>query len=108
MSKVLFSPAQLLQKGEAMLIYQYRRDLEAFLIAGILCAPNTSARVDLVKVLQYFFNEIVKNKDVYCSLFLDGITEIFPGQIKYAKELNGLSLFKVDQSTFKTSAGELE
>lgn len=107
MSKVLFSPAQLLQKGEAMLVYQYRRDLEAFLIAGILCAPNTSARIDLTKILRYFFIEIVRNKDAYCSLFLEGLTEVFPGQLKYAKELNGLSLFKVDQSTFKPSDGEL-
>jgi len=97
---ILFTSATLLQKGEAILVYQYRKDISAYLIASILCAPNTSARIDLTKALMYFFRNIVKNKDAYCSLFLDGITDIFPGQLKYSQELNGLSIFKIDNSKF--------
>jgi hypothetical protein len=97
---ILFTSATLLQKGEAILVYQYRKDISAYLIASILCAPNTSARIDLSKALIYFFNNIVKSRDVYCSLFLDGITDIFPGQIEYSQELNGLSIFKIDNSKF--------
>jgi hypothetical protein len=105
-SGVLFMPATILQKGEAILVYQYRKDLSAYLIASILCAPNTSARIDLTKALTYFFRDIVKDRDAYCSLFLDGITDIFPGQMVYSKELNGLSLFKIDHSKFQNSTGE--
>jgi|LWDU01.1.fsa_nt_gi hypothetical protein len=103
---ILFTSATLLQKGEAIIVYQYRKDISAYLIASILCAPNTSARIDLTKALMYFFNNIVKGRDAYCSLFLDGITDIFPGQLEYSKELNGLSIFKIDNSKFTNSMGE--
>lgn len=103
---IIFASATLLQKGEAILVYQYRKDISAYLIASILCAPNTSARIDLTKALMYFFNNIVKDGEAYCSLFLDGITDIFPGQIKYTKELNGLSIFKIDHSKFTNLTGK--
>jgi hypothetical protein len=102
---ILFTSATLLQKGEAIITYKYNKDISAYLIASILCAPNTSARIDLTKALMYLFNNITKDRDVYCSLFLDGITDIFPGQIEYSKELNGLSVFKIDNSKFKYPTG---
>jgi len=103
-SGIIFSSATVLQKGEAVIVYQYRKDIEGYLIASILCAPNTEARIDLTKLLQYLFSNIVRDSKAYCSLFLDGITDIFPGQLNYSQELNGLSLFEIDHSTF-TSIG---
>ena len=103
---MLFAPATILQKGEAILVYQYRKDIKAYLIASILCAPNVSARIDLTKTLLYFFNNVTKGRDVYCSLFLDGIKDIFPGQMTYSQELNGLSIFKIDTSKFTNHTGE--
>jgi hypothetical protein len=103
---ILFTSATLLQKGEAIIVYQYRKDINAYMIASILCAPNVSARIDLTKALMYFFNNIVKNREAYCSLFLDGITDIFPGHVKYSQELNGLSIFKIDSSKFTNPTDE--
>ena len=104
-NEILFASASVIQKGEAMLFYQDRKDIPGYLIAAIICAPNTYARIDLVGVMNYFFKEIVRDREAYCSLFLDGITDIFPGQLSYKQELNGLSIFKIDHSKFKILIG---
>lgn len=107
-NELLFAAASVIQKGEAMLFYQWRKDLNGYLVAAIICAPNTYARIDLTRVMSYWFKEIVKDRDAYCSLFLDGIIDIFPGQLHYAQELNGLSVFKIDRSKFKLPKGTSE
>lgn len=76
-----------------------RKDIEetpVVYIAGIHIAPNLGAKVDFMVLWKNFLNNVVLDNNMYCSLFLDGITDIFKGHLHYYGELNDLSIFKID------------
>lgn len=85
-----------IQYGESLLFFKKEKSLRGYMIIGIFIAPNVDAKVDFAQLWKYFLKFIVKNNDMYCSLFLDGLTDFFPGHIHYHSELNGLSIFKID------------
>ena len=93
--EVKFNHCTALQKGEAYIYYMYNRELEGFLIASIVVAKNDKAKMGLASLLKYFFTEISRKKDVYCSLFDDSL-DFFSGYITEAGKLNGMSIYKIE------------
>lgn len=95
MSKTLvFQHASVIQFGQAVLFYQYRKDLDGYLVAGVHIAPDVDAKLDFVKIWKYFLDEVVRDKEVYCSLATD--VDMFSGHIHYHSEINGLKIYKID------------
>ena len=99
MTETLYQNCKIVQHGEAAIFYQMRKDIEetpVVFIAGVHIAPNLRAKVQFMILWRNFLNNVVLDNNMYCSLFLDGITDIFRGHMEYATELNGLSVFKID------------
>lgn len=94
--EVKFHHCTVLQKGEAFIYYMYNRELDGFLIASLVCASNTEAKVNLASLLKYFFTEIVRKKDAYCSLFDGEEDNFFPGHTVEHTEINGMPIYKID------------
>jgi len=92
--EIKFNHCTALQKGEAYIYYMYNRQLEGFLIASMVAADNSKAKIHLAQLIQYFFTEISRNKDVYCSLFNDSL-DAFKDRIEEQGELNGITIFKI-------------
>jgi len=96
MTEIKFHHCTVLQKGEAFIYYMYNRNLEGFLIASIVCADNTVAKVHLASLLKYFFAEVSRSKSVYCSLFDGDENKLFPGHVTPHSELNGMQVYKIE------------
>lgn len=94
MSKVQFHSCTILQLGEAFVYYRHTKELGGYLITSVNVADNAEARLNLAELLTYFFREIVKTDNAYCMLFLES-QEIFRKHVRYYKEYNGISVFKV-------------
>jgi len=97
--EIKFHHCTVLQKGEAFVYYNYNRELKGFFIASLVVANNLKARLNLAKLIVYFFKEIVRNKDVYCSLFnnsANAFTNHMVKSITKHSELNGLTIYKIE------------
>jgi len=92
---IKFHHCTVLQKGEAFIYYMYNRELNGYLIASMVVANNMKAKIHLASIIKYFFTEISRNKDVYCSLFEDGL-EFFSEYITEHGELNGVKIYKIE------------
>jgi hypothetical protein len=93
---MIFMHIKLIQEGEAALFYKFDRTLNGYLIAGLLVAPNTPAKMAFAKIWTYFVSEIVKEDDIYCSMVAGAENTLFANYLTYYSEINGLSIYKVD------------
>jgi hypothetical protein len=95
---MIFAHANLIQEDEAVLFYNYNRELKGYMIPGIIVSPNEKARMAFAKVWRYFASEIVREKDIYCSISLDKEDSMFMNFLKYHATIRGLRVYKVDNS----------
>ncbi len=93
--EIKFQHCTVLQKGNAVIFYNYNRELEGYFITGIIVAKDMTAKLHLASLIKYFFTEIVRNKDVYCSLF-DDESDFFNGHITKHSEINGMQVYKIN------------
>ena len=66
---MIFAHASLIQEGEAVLFYNFNKQMNGYMIAGLIVVDNVEARLDFAKVWTYFVSEIVQADDIYCSIY---------------------------------------
>ena len=93
---MLFQHCKLIQEGEAILFYQHSRKLNGYMIAGMLIAPNTAAKMAFAKIWTYFVSKVVMADDIYCSILPSADNTMFDNYLTYHDEVDGLKIYKVD------------
>ena len=108
---MIFAHCSLIQEGEAALFYRFNKQLNGYMIAGMLIAPNPAAKIAFAKIWKYFVSEVVTSDDIYCSIIPGEDNTIFQKYLTYHSDLNGLKIYKVDNSVkdqYSTYAKHLE
>ena len=93
---MIFAHASLIQEGEAALFYRYDKQLDGYMIAGVLVSPTVEAKLNFAKVWTYFVSEVVREDDIYCSIPLEGQNAMFDNYLDYHSTKEGLKIYKVD------------
>jgi len=93
---MIFAHASMIQEGESALFYRFNRPLNGYMISGVFIAPNTTAKLNFVKIWKYFVSEIVRADDIYASLPLGITSSMFENYMNYHDTINGFKIYKVD------------
>ena len=93
---MIFAHSSIIQEGEAALFYRFNRPLNGYMIAGVFIASNVTAQLNFAKVWKYFVSEIVQADDIYCSVPLGVISDMFNNYLDYHDTINGFKIYKVD------------
>ena len=93
---MIFAHASLIQEGEAVLFYNFNKQMNGYMIAGLIVVDSVEARLDFAKVWTYFLSEIVQADDIYCSIQLEGEHSMFDNYLTYYDTIDGLKFYKVD------------
>ncbi len=95
---MIFAHCSIIQEGEAALFYRFNKQLNGYMIAGLLIASNPAAKLAFVKIWKYFVSEIVTSDDIYCSILVGTENSLFKEYLTYHSDLDGLKIYKVDNS----------
>ncbi len=93
---MIFKHVSMVQEGEAALFYRFNRPLNGYVIAGLLIADNTAAKLAFVKIWKYFVSEVVTRDDIYASIVPGVETSLFDRYLTYHSTIDGLKIYKVD------------
>tara|TARA_R110002096_G_scaffold435790_1_gene662784 strand:- start:135 stop:476 length:342 start_codon:yes stop_codon:yes gene_type:complete len=93
---MIFAHCSIIQEGEAALFYRFNRPLNGYMIAGLLIAPNTAAKLAFAKIWKYFVSEVVTSDDIYCSILIGTENSLFDNYLTYHSDIDGLKIYKVD------------
>lgn len=91
---IKFHHCTVINIGQAYLYYRYDKTLMGYFITSIAIANTIEAKRNFVEVLKYFFTEIVRGRDSYCSLF-DNSTEFFSKYTTTSQDYNGSTVYKM-------------
>jgi hypothetical protein len=108
---MIFAHCSIIQEGEAALFYRFNRELNGYMIAGLLIAPNIEAKLAFAKIWKYFVSEVVTSDDIYCSILVGTENSLFKDYLEYHSEIDGLKIYKVDnflKDQYSTYARHLE
>ena len=93
---MIFSHVSLIQEGEAALFYRFNRQLNGYMIAGVFVSDNVESKMNFAKVWTYFVSEIVRDRDIYCSIPLGVTNSMFKNYCDYYDTIDDLKIYKVD------------
>jgi hypothetical protein len=103
MSKELtFQKSSVIQYGSAILFYRFDKHLNGYFINGVLTSGTKESKLDFYQIWKYFLNEVVRDKDVFCSFVSEQNVDFFKDHTKYYDEINGMKVYKVDNVFIKT------
>jgi len=87
-----------IQEGDAILFFMNNLQLGGYVIIGAIAGPTQKAKIDGWKVWNYFVNNVVKDKDIYCSLMVAQEDNVFGRLMKFHASVNGTKIYKLDKS----------
>ena len=93
---MIFTHASMIQEGESALFYRLNRPLNGYMISGVFIASNVTAQLNFAKVWKYFVSEIVQADDIYCSVPLGVMSDMFTNYLDYHDTIDGFKIYKVD------------
>jgi hypothetical protein len=95
---MLFSHCSLIQEGESILFYRFNRELNGYVIAGMIVSNNLAAKRSFVTLWKYFVSEVVTGDDIYCTVDLAENNNMFANYVHYHSTVDGLKIYTVDNS----------
>lgn len=95
---MLFGTVNVIQEGEAVMFYRYDRNLNGYMIAGLIIPPSMQARLDFGKIIRYFLSDIVRDKDIYYSMMPSADNTVLAKLVNYYDTIEGVKIYKVDNS----------
>jgi len=108
---MIFGHSSFIQEGESALFYRFHKQLNGYMIGGLLIAPNPAAKLAFAKIWKYFVSEIVTSDDIYCSVLASTKNSLLANYLTYYSELDGVEIYKVDnylKDQYSTYAKHLE
>ena len=93
---MIFSHCSLVQEGEAILFYYFDRQLNGYMIAGVIVGSSVQAKMQFAKVWKYFVSAVVQADDIYCSIPLDAQNSLFENYVTFHTDIKGFKVYKVD------------
>lgn len=93
---MLYGHSKYIQEGKAILFYRYSRELNGYMILGLLIGDGAPAKLQFVKVWEYFVSEVVKTDDIYCAVPGELNNSLFANYLTEHRVIDGLQIYKVD------------
>ena len=105
---MLFAQCSVIQEGDSILFYHFNRQLNGYVIAGVIIGNSAAAKLSFAKIWKYFVSEVVTSDDIYCSIMVDPSNTLLSTHVHYHSTVDGRKIYKVDNaikdqySTFTT------